>query len=110
VILLPLSLASWLADNFQATLKAELKSLPTGSLPLQWGTEQAGLVDDSDIAVTVIRSSATAEEILVLTGIFFSEIVSGCSCGDEPTITVNAYVELQLMIDKSSAEMRCEMA
>jgi len=110
VILLPLSQAAWSRDDFQATLKAELKALPSGSLPLQWGTEQAGLVDDSDIAVTVIRSSATSEQISVLTGIFFSEIVSGCSCGDEPTMSINAYLELQLMIDKSSAEMRCKMA
>ncbi|MDQ7074552.1 MAG: hypothetical protein Q9O24_05235 [Gammaproteobacteria bacterium] len=40
-------------------------------------------------------------------GSFFSEIVSGCCCGDEPTMSENAYCELQLLIDPESAETRC---
>ncbi|MDQ7016162.1 MAG: glucosamine--fructose-6-phosphate aminotransferase [Gammaproteobacteria bacterium] len=107
VICLPLSRAAWQTEAFQQTLKTELQTLTAGALPLEHGTQSAGLVDDSDIAVTVLRYSVTAEHLLVVVGVFFSEIVSGCSCGDEPTMSENAYCELQLLIDPESAETRC---
>ena len=36
-------------------------------------------------------------------GIFFNEVVGGCSCGDDP-LSVNAYCQIQVSIDRASAE------
>jgi hypothetical protein len=36
-------------------------------------------------------------------GIFFNEVVGGCSCGDDP-LSVNAYCKIQVSIDRASAE------
>ena len=36
-------------------------------------------------------------------GVFFNEIIGGCSCGDDP-LSENAYCELQVSIDKVTAE------
>ena len=38
-------------------------------------------------------------------GVFFTEIVINCGCGDEPMPT-NAYCELQLSIDKNTVAVR----
>ncbi|MDQ7074551.1 MAG: hypothetical protein Q9O24_05230 [Gammaproteobacteria bacterium] len=71
VICLPLSRAAWQTEAFQHTLKTELKNLTAGTLPLEHGTQSAGLVDDSNIAVTVLRHSETVEHLLVVVGVFF---------------------------------------
>jgi hypothetical protein len=38
-------------------------------------------------------------------GVFFREIVGGCSCGDEP-FAADGYCEIELRIDKETAEAR----
>jgi hypothetical protein len=46
-----------------------------------------------------LTSRADAERIEIVVGVFFTEIVGGCSCGDEP-VAVNGYVELSLRIER----------
>ncbi|MGD8803274.1 MAG: glucosamine--fructose-6-phosphate aminotransferase [Gammaproteobacteria bacterium] len=99
--------ASGSAD-FVHALKCQLESLPAGSLPLEQGTSQGGYVDDSDISVTVIRVSEKNGRIQGKIGVFFTEIVVGCGCGDDP-FPVNAYCELQISLDKNTAEMEFEV-
>jgi hypothetical protein len=101
----PEALAAWQSDVFGRVLKEEIESLSPGTLPLHLGTAQGGFVDDSDIAATVLTSAEEAGSICADVGIFFTEIVGGCSCGDEPE-AVNAYCRLRIHIDKSSAEAR----
>jgi hypothetical protein len=100
---LPDSLRAWQTNSFNQTLKRELRALPGGTLPLHKGTTQGGLVDDSDIAVTILRSSEDGSSIQAEIGVFFHEIVGGCSCGDDP-VADNSYCELRITIDKISAE------
>jgi hypothetical protein len=99
----PEALAAWRSDAFGRALKEEVESLSPGTLPLHLGATQGGFVDDSDIAATVLTSRESEGSILADVGIFFTEIVGGCSCGDEPE-AVNAYCRLRILIDKSSAE------
>ena len=49
------SLSAWNTDSFSPTLKSEIENLPPGALPLQEGTTQGGIVDDTGITATVIR-------------------------------------------------------
>jgi len=97
------TLHAWNSDRFSQTLHDEIRNLGTGALPLYKGTAQGGIVDDSDLSVSVISTSENDNSIKATIGVFFSEIVGGCSCGDEP-IAVNAYCEFQVIIDKSTAE------
>lgn len=87
------------------TLKHELENLPAGTLPLDQGTSHGGYVDDSDISVNVINAQQLENSIQAKVGVFFTEIIAGCSCGDDP-VAENAYCELLVSIDKttSSAE------
>ena len=56
---MPLRLADargdWTGPGLAAALKRALESLPPGSLPLHLGMTQGGMVDDTDIAVSVLR-------------------------------------------------------
>jgi hypothetical protein len=99
----PAALTAWGSDAFGRVLKEEVESLSPGTLPLHLGVLQGGFVDDSDIAATVLTSREDEGSILVDVGIFFTEIVGGCSCGDEPE-AINSYCRLRIRIDKSSAE------
>ena len=97
------SLNDWESDSFAETFKAELKQLPSGSLPLDGGVTQGGYVDDGDIGVTLLRLTENAHNVQVHFGIFFTEIVVCCGCGDDP-MRQHAYCEMQVEIDKSTAE------
>jgi hypothetical protein len=101
------SLRAWNSDAFADTLKADILSLGAGVLPLQKAAP-GGCIDESDIEITLLGSSDSATEIHANVGIFFSEVLAGCSCGDEPAAS-NAYCELRVSIDKGNGEARFEV-
>ena len=93
------------AENLGEILKNELKTLKPGDLPLQMATQQGGLIDDKRLEPTVLGVSESQDAIMARVGIFFTEIVAGCNCGDDP-MPVNSYCELEVRIDKHSAEAK----
>lgn len=105
---LPASRQQWQCAGFEKTLKTELEGLPAGTLPLERATSRGGIADDSDISVTVIEAVENTRSIQARAGIFFTEIVGGCSCGDDP-FAENAYCEIRILIDKSTAEAEFEL-
>jgi hypothetical protein len=82
---------------FAEVLRRELLALTDGVLPI--AGEQGGLIDPASLGLTLLTSRADAERIEIVVGVFFTEIVGGCSCGDEP-LAVNGYVELSLRIER----------
>jgi len=94
----------WPSGDFQRILKREIESLAPGSLPLHKGVSQGGMVDDSDISITVLNVHDTDTRIEAKLGVFFTEVVICCGCGDDP-MPINAYCELLCTLDKKSAEM-----
>jgi hypothetical protein len=93
------------STDFEQTLKAELENLPTGTLPLQQATSQGGIVDDSNISVSILSCEQHDNEIKVRAGVFFTEIVAGCNCSDPPMET-NGYCLLKIVIDAANADTR----
>jgi hypothetical protein len=100
---LPNSLRDWNSARFTDTLKQEIENLPTGTLPLTQGLIQGGVPDDSNITVTVLSMQDNHESILSQVGIFFTEILAGCNCADDP-MSMNGYCEIRVGIDKVTAE------
>jgi len=100
---LPNSLRAWQTDCFALNLKSGIGNLPAGTLPLDQGVAQGGYVDDSDRAITVLHATEDDACLRANVGVFFTEIVASCGCGDEP-MEKNAYCEMQVRIDKASAE------
>jgi len=102
------SLKAWNTNNFAQTLKAEIEHLPAGILHLEKGVAQGGLVDDSNITTTILNFSDNEATIQANVGIFFTEIVINCGCGDDPFET-NAYCEMHISIDKTTGQAEFEV-
>ncbi len=88
---------------FAQRLKSALEHLPPGTLPLAQATTQGGRVDDSDISVTVVALRDDGDFIRARVMVFFSEVVGGCSCGDDP-LASNAQGEFEVSIDRRTAD------
>ena len=101
-IRLPDSLREWDTAEFSGSFKREIQGLPSGTLPLQSRGMQNGLVDDSDLSLVLLQTTETEDMYEIRTGVFFSEIIGGCSCGDEPAVE-NAYCEIWVRIQKKTA-------
>jgi hypothetical protein len=100
---LNVSLSDCHPDRFARQLKVALEHLPPGTLPLAQATTQGGLVDDSDISVTVVAVHDDGDFIRARVMVFFSEIVGGCSCGDDP-LSSTAQGELEVSIERRSGQ------
>lgn len=96
---------AWETDAFEATLKEELAQLDAGSLPLQQGLSHSSYACDEDIRVVMISAAETAGTICVRAGIFYSGIIAGCSCADDPTPVDRCpeYCEVRVEIDTQTA-------
>lgn len=99
----PNALRNWTSDSFNQVLKKEIENLKANTLPLANGISQGGHVDDSNITATILSVTDNQSVIDARTGIFFIEIVGGCNCNDDP-IEINAYCELVISIDKTTAK------
>ncbi len=97
------TLQHWDTELFNQCLKLEIKTIESGVIPLQKATTQGGIVNESNLGITVLSHKENTNTINVHIGLFFTEIVPSCSCGDEP-LEINNYCELELSINKSTAE------
>lgn len=96
------SLNAWTSPQFKAVLKGELESLPVDQLPLQRGLKVSSHVLNEKPTVLILGIDDAGEMIRARIGVFYSGIIAGCSCADDPTPVepVNEYCELSLELDK----------
>jgi hypothetical protein len=90
--------------DFASALQRELAALPEALMPITG--DQGGRVDPSSIGVTLLSVQVRADHILADIGVFFTETVGGCSCGDEPFVS-QGYRELTLTIDPETGATVC---
>lgn len=83
------------------TLKRELESGVGVNLPLDQGTTEGGYSDANDLQVTVLGIDQDDHMLHARIGVFFTEVVANCSCGDEP-VHKPAYCRIQLSIDRTT--------
>lgn len=104
MIHLPDSLRAWGTPEFPAVLKRELAK-HADELPLQQALSGTSAVADEPVTVVLLAVQADETTIRAKVGIFFSGILAGCSCADDPTPVEpqTEYCELLLEIDWGSA-------
>ncbi len=100
---LPNALRDWQTAAFAQTLKRDIEALPAGALPLREAASHGGHVDDSAVSATVIGYAADGGWIRARVGVFFAEIIVGCSCGEDPP-SLSAYGEFEVSIDRVTGE------
>lgn len=100
------TLSAWGTAAFEAVLKHELEQVEVQLLPLQAALTQSSFTSGANRSVRVISVADDAQCIRVKAGIFYTGIIAGCSCADDPTPVdeINEYCEVQLEIDKATAE------
>ena len=87
-------------------MNSGLEQLPADQLPLQQGLSLSSYVSAEPFKVMVISEGADQAVIRIKAGIFYSGIIAGCSCSDDPAPTdvQQEYCDLQFVIDTRSAE------
>ncbi len=105
MILLTESLNAWNSAEFRTVLKRELEQLDRDLLPLQEGLSLSSHVLDEPVTVIVMAATDTSDAIQARAGVFYSGIVAGCNCADDPTPVEaqNEYCEIAITIDKATA-------
>ena len=101
---LPALVKAWNSDHFFQVVKTALEGLGPGGLPLSNCTASGGFVDGSGCRVMVLGAHEAPGMLQVRVGVFFTEIVINCGCGDEP-MEQQAYCELEVTIDRTTAEV-----
>ena len=103
---LPESLNAWDTPGFRDVVKREIEQLDASALPLQQGLAQSSHVSARPFQAMILGAHAEAGLIRVRAGIFYTGIIAGCSCADDPTPIdeLNEYCELRFDIDRTSAD------
>ena len=102
------SLNAWGLPAFENTFRDEVGALDNEQLPLQQGLMQSSHVSDSGFSVVILNSSDTSKFIHVKTGVFYSGVIAGSCCSDDPTPLneQTEYCEMRFEISKLTAETK----
>ncbi|HEY0665925.1 MAG TPA: hypothetical protein VGD24_07665 [Gallionella sp.] len=105
MIRLDRALKAWGRPAFETTLKQQIEQLDATELPLQQGMSSGSYALAEPVTATILGATELERVIRVKAGIFFSSIIAGCSCADDPTPVdkMVEYCEVLLDIDKESA-------
>ena len=105
MIRLPKSLNAWGTPAFKDVFSQEVAQLEAAELPLQQGLARSSHVTERPFQAMLIRASEGAGLLRVKAGIFYTGIIAGCSCADDPTPIdeLNEYCVVQFDIDRTTA-------
>ncbi len=105
------SAQAWDTPDFNKTLKAEICNLDASLLPLQQALAQSSYTEGNNRNVVILKMEDDSNYIFAKIGVFYTGIIPGCACSDDPTPDneYNEYCELQLKIDKSTGNSEVEL-
>jgi hypothetical protein len=100
------SLAAWNSDSFIEVLKKEIRAIDSELLPLQQGLSHSNFANGDNLSTIILRSEEIDGHIQVKAGLFYTGIIAGCNCADDPTpVDENIeYCEVLFSIDIKTAE------
>jgi hypothetical protein len=106
MIRLPNVLRARGTPEFSDTLRREIEKLDPRHLPLQQALSSSSRVTDRPFQARIISIREEEGILRVKAGIFYTGIIAGCSCADDPTPIdeLNEYCVVRLDIDTSTAE------
>lgn len=106
------SLASFGTPEFETALKEELAALGPDQLGLQQALTAGSTARSEGIGIMILRHLETPDSIQVRAGVFFTSVLGGCACADDPTPeNENAeYCEIDVIVDRQTGEARVQPA
>jgi len=72
-------------EEVEAVFKAELAATSPDELPLQQGMAHGNVAKGDGLTAMVIRTEVEPERYRIRAGLFFSSLVAGCACHNDPT-------------------------
>lgn len=105
------SLSAWNTPDFEEIVKQEIQSLDGKLLPLQQGLSHSSYASEENFSAVVLGVSDGEVSIRVKTGVFYTGLIPGCSCADDPApeSEYSEYCEVEFNIDKKTAETRVRL-
>ena len=93
-------------EEWMGISKLEIQKMSVDQLPLQKGLSASNIALDDNIKAIILNSSDSENNIVVKAGLFYTGVVAGCNCSDDPSpVDVeNEYCEVQLDINKTSGD------
>ncbi|MFO8152457.1 hypothetical protein [Thioalkalivibrio sp.] len=106
------SLAAFGTPDFVAVLREELTALGPDALGLQQALTAGSTAVSDDIDVMILRQSETSDGPGVRIGVFFTSVLGGCACADDPTPENEhtEYCELDITIARETGAARIDPA
>ena len=100
------TLAAWNTPEFEAIAKQEILGLNPDLLPLQQGLSHSNTANADSLSVRIISTAEQPEKLQIKAGLFYTGIIAGCSCSDDPTPNdeMNEYCEVRIDIDRQTGE------
>ena len=100
------SLNAWDTEKFKSVFKQEVAQLSLDELPLQQALQLSSYATKDNLQVMINSTIEEKHHIIVNTGIFYSSILAGCNCSDDPTpVDLNSeYCEMRFSINKSNSD------
>jgi hypothetical protein len=100
------TVAAWQTADFEEAFKCEVEQLGVEQLPLQQALSQGSYASDKHLKVLLINASAGQEIIQVKAGIFYTGVLPGCACADDPAPDneYTEYCEVLFAINQQTAE------
>lgn len=100
------TLQAWDTPAFRDILKREIEQLDPGLLPLQEGLSRSSHVTATPFRAVPLAADHDGSRLRVKTGIFYTGIIAGCSCADDPTPIdeQTEYCVLQFDVDATTGD------
>ena len=91
--------------DINSIAKIEIQRINPSLLPLQQALERSSIVSDSPFTASILTFSEDNTHLTIKTAIFFTGIIAGCNCADDPSPVdeINEYCELLFIINKENA-------
>jgi len=111
MITLTKSLQAWGSAHFKQTFKSELILLDPNLLPLQKGLSHSSYLSNEPFSPVILNTSENDEELHIKSTIFYTGIIAGCSCADDPTPQdlQNESCDVLFRINKLTAETQADL-
>lgn len=105
MIRLPKSLNAWGTPEFKDVIRQEIAQMDATEIPLQQGLTRSSHVTEQPIQAMLLGATEDAGLLRVKAGIFYTGIIAGCSCADDPTPIdeLNEYCVVRFDIDMKTA-------
>jgi hypothetical protein len=106
MIRLPHTIRTWNTPTFRETFKHEIENLDPALLPLQEGLSRSSHVTATPFRAVPLAADHDAGRLRIRTGLFYTGIIAGCSCADDPTPIdeQTEYCVVEFDVDTASGE------